>query len=115
MERKKGLAGELVELGVKLAIDASEKLLGDPRGQGAITAVSELAQKAVSKLEALQGSAARAVGSASREDLKALEEQVARLQRQAGELAAKLEAMAREKRTTRPGRGWRDPEDMEPR
>ena len=113
METKKGLASELLEFGVKLAIDASEKLLGDPRGQQAVAAASELAQKAVRKLEALQASAARAAGGFSREDLRELEEQVERIQRQARDLGARLEAMARAQRTSRPRPGWRDPEDPE--
>jgi hypothetical protein len=112
MERKKGLAAELLEFGVRLAIDASEKLLGDPRGQEAVAAASELAQKAVRKLEELQASAVRAAGGGpSREELRDLEEQVQRIQQQARDLAARLDAMARAQRSGRPGPKWRDPDD----
>ncbi|HSM93291.1 MAG TPA: hypothetical protein VLT47_10415 [Anaeromyxobacteraceae bacterium] len=112
MEKKKGLAAELLEFGVKLAIDASEKLLGDPRGQEAVTAASELAQKALQKLQDLQASAARAVGGGpTREELRALEAQVERIQRQARDLQARLDAMSRAQRAARPAPKWRDPDD----
>ncbi|MGB8931881.1 MAG: hypothetical protein WCC48_11600 [Anaeromyxobacteraceae bacterium] len=112
MERKRGLAAELLEFGVKLAIDASEKLLGDPRGQEAVSAASELAQKALRKLEELQKTAARVAGGGpSREELRELEEQVERIQRQARELSARLDAMTRAQRAGQPAPKWRDPED----
>jgi len=121
MERKKGLAEELVERGVKLAIEAAEKVLGDPRGRDAVALASELAQKALRKLEELQGAAVRAAGAPSREEYEALAERVARIQRKAQELAARLDAIGREERRE-PGRGaaterprWRDPDEEEPR
>jgi polyhydroxyalkanoate synthesis regulator phasin len=119
MDRKKPVAADLLELGVKLALDAAEKVLGDPRGQGAISLASELAQKAVRKLEEVQASVSRAAGAPARGELRELEERVERLQRRARELGERLEAMAREGRgpgAQRPGapkRPWRDPEDMD--
>ena len=121
MDRKKLAAADLLELGVKLALDAAEKVLGDPRGQGAISAASELAQKAVKKLEEVQAVVVRAAGVPSREDLRELEERVERLSRRARDLGARLEELAREGATKGPDKEpsakprWRDPEDMEPR
>lgn len=121
MDRKRPVAADLLELGVKLALDAAEKIMSDPRGQGALSLASELAQKAVRKLEEVQASVSRAAGSPSRGELRELEERVARLQRRAVELGRRLEAMAREERAPGPRkagsgrRPWRDPEDMEPR
>lgn len=121
MDRKKGLAEELLERGVQLAIEAAEKVLGDPRGREAVALASELAQKAVRKLEELQSAALRATGVPSREDYRDLKERVAQVQRKAQELAARLDALGREERgpagrggsVTRPP--WRDPDDPEPR
>jgi len=122
MDRKKpAVAADLLELGVKLALDAAEKIMSDPRGQGALSLASELAQKAVRKLEEVQSSVSRTAGAPSRGELRELEERVARLQRRAVELGQRLESMAREERASGSGkagtakRPWRDPEDMEPR
>jgi polyhydroxyalkanoate synthesis regulator phasin len=119
MERKKPIAADLLELGVKLALDAAEKVLGDPRGQGAISVASELAQKAVRKLEEVQASVTRAAGAPSRGELRELEERVERLSRRARELGERLEARLREERGAGAQRAapakkpWRDPEDMD--
>lgn len=116
-ERSRGLAEELLERGVKLAIEAAEKVIGDPRGREAISLASELAQKAVRKLEELQASVVRRAGGPTREDLKDLEERVARIQKQARDLAARLDVMDREERRGRAPGGkprWRDdPDDMD--
>ncbi len=115
MARRKGLAEELLERGVRLAIDAAEKVIGDPRGREAISLASELAQKAVKKFEELQGSVVRRAGAPTREDLKELEERVAQIQKKARDLASRLDAMDREagrRPGTRPK--WRDdPDDMD--
>jgi polyhydroxyalkanoate synthesis regulator phasin len=121
MTSKKPLAADLLELGVKLALDAAEKVMSDPRGQGALSLASELAQKAVRKLEEVQSTVSRAAGAPSRGELRELEERVAQLQRRAVGLGQRLESMAREDRASGAAkassvkRPWRDPEDMEPR
>jgi polyhydroxyalkanoate synthesis regulator phasin len=125
MAGRKLAAADLLELGVKLALDAAEKVLGDPRGQGAVTAASELAQRAVKKLEEVQAAVVRAAGVPSREDLHELEERVERLQRRARDLGARLEALTRDEARKRPANEpaakppakprWRDPDEMEPR
>ncbi len=121
MERGKLAAAELLGLGVKLALDAAEKVLGDPRGQAAVSAASELAQKAVRKLEELQGSVTRAAGAPRGAELRDLEKKVEELQRRARELGARLEELAHPARPGYPPRGragkapWRDPDDPEPR
>jgi hypothetical protein len=121
MERRKGLAEELLERGVRLAIEAAEKVLGDPRGRDAVALASELAQTALKKLEELQGAAVKAAGVPSREEHQRLAEQVARIQRKAQDLAARLDAMDRGARrepaagAAAPKPRWRDPEDPEAR
>jgi polyhydroxyalkanoate synthesis regulator phasin len=125
MAGRKLAAADLLELGVKLALDAAEKVLGDPRGQGAVTAASELAQKAMKKLEEVQAAVVRAAGVPSREDLHELEERVERLQRRARDLGSRLEALTRDEARKRPANEpaakppakprWRDPDEMEPR
>lgn len=123
MARRKGLGEELLGRGLKLAIEAAEKVLADPRGREAMSLASELAQKAVRTFEELQAAAVRRAGVPTREDLRALEERVATIQRRAKELAERLDAMDREARGERGGRGgaqgagrtrWRDdPDDMD--
>jgi hypothetical protein len=121
MARRKGLAEELLERGVRLAIEAAEKVIGDPRGREAIGLASELAQKAVKKLEELQAAAVKAVGVPSRDEYRELRVRVDEIQRKARDLAARLDAMDRDaRREPGPGGGtgrtrWRDPDDSEPR
>jgi polyhydroxyalkanoate synthesis regulator phasin len=113
MGRTKGLAEELLERGVRLAIDAAEKVLGDPRGREAVSLASDLAQKAVKKLEELQSAVVRRAGVPTREDLRELEERVAKIQQKAKDLAARMDAMGRDGKRE-PGRRWRDdPDDMD--
>ena len=119
MDRRKGFGEELLGRGLRLAIEAAEKVLADPRGREAMSLASELAQKAVRMFEELQSAAVRRAGVPTREDLRELEERVARIQRKAKDLAARLDAMDREPRGRGggpgPGRtGWRDdPDDMD--
>jgi polyhydroxyalkanoate synthesis regulator phasin len=127
MDRKRLAAADLLELGVKLALDAAEKVLGDPRGREAVGVASELAQKAVRKLEEVQAAVVRAAGVPSREEVSELEERIERLQRRARDLGARLEELSRDERrkgaqppsepsgkpSAKPR--WRDPDEMEPR
>jgi polyhydroxyalkanoate synthesis regulator phasin len=121
MEKKKLAAADLLELGMKLALDAAESVLSDPRGRGALSAASELAQKAVKKLEEVQATVVRAAGVPSQSDVRDLEERVERLQRRARDLGARLESLAREAQRKgaapdrTPGPQWRDPEDPDER
>jgi len=115
---RKGLAEELLERGVKLAIEAAEKVLGDPRGREAVALASDLAQKAVAKLEELQRAVVRRAGVPTRADLKDLEARVAQIQKKARDMAARIDAMDRGARRggRSPGSGarWRDdPDDID--
>jgi polyhydroxyalkanoate synthesis regulator phasin len=122
MEKKKLAAADFLELGMKLALDAAESVLSDPRGRSALSAASELAQKAVKKLEDVQATVVRAAGVPSQSDVRDLEERVEQLQRRARELGARLEAVAREAARNKappadrtPGPQWRDPDDPDAR
>jgi hypothetical protein len=120
MDRKKGLglAEELIASGARLAIEAAERLLSDPRGREALARASELAQKAVQGLEDLAGRAAHAAGIPGEAEYRELQERLARIQEKAAELQARLDAMEKgEKRAPEGSAGgaqrarWRDPED----
>jgi hypothetical protein len=120
MDRRKGFAEELLERGVRMAIDAAEKVIGDPRGREAVSLASELAQKAVRMLEELQAAAVRAAGVPSRDEHRELAEKVARIQKKAQDLAARLDAMDRDgRKDAGPPTGakrtpWRDdPDDLD--
>ena len=116
MAARKGLAAEFLERGVKLAIEAAEKVIGDPRGREAISLASDLAQKAVKKLEELQSAAVKSAGVPTRDEYKELAERVARIQRKAQDLQARLDQMDRDARREgrTPGGKWRDdPDDLD--
>jgi hypothetical protein len=90
--RGKGLLDRLVSAGARLAGQAAERVMSDPRGQDAIARAVGVAQRGRKRFEALQASAMKAAGIPGRQDYDALAKQLARLKRKARELSESLDA-----------------------
>jgi len=99
----KGIAGRLVESGVRFASKAAEKVMTDPRGQDAVARAVGFAQRGRRRVEALQEKVMKAAGIPGRQDYQDLAKQLARIKRKARELSEKLEAERERERAEKPG------------
>ena len=90
--RGKGLLDRLVSAGARLAGQAAERVMSDPRGQDAVARAVGMAQRGRKQFETLQARAMKAAGIPGRQDYDALAKQLARLKRKARELSESLDA-----------------------
>jgi hypothetical protein len=89
---RKGIAGAILEQGVRAVTRAARTVLSHPRGQEALARAVGLAQRGLRTFEAAQERALHAAGLAARPDYQELRKQVARLKRKARELDERLQA-----------------------
>ena len=87
----KGLGGALLELGTRLVVRATEKVLSDPRGQDAVARAVGVAQRGRKRVEEVQERLLTAAGIPGRQDYEDLAKRLARIKRKARELAGKLD------------------------
>ena len=91
MERRRGILGRLVDVGLRTATGAAEAVLRDPRGQEAVARAVGVAQRTQKRVEEVQARMMKVAGIPGRREYDELAKQLARIKRKARELGAELE------------------------